>query len=164
MLQQSKRFGISPALIYAVIEVESGFNPYAISHVPAYGLMQIVPKTAGRDSWKFLHGKDRIPTPSYLYDPGNNIEMGTAYLHIIDTRYLSAIRHPLSREYCMVAAYNTGSTNVLRTFHPDDRQKAANTINAMEPAAVYAKLKRDLPYDETRRYVDKVKEAKRHYL
>jgi membrane-bound lytic murein transglycosylase C len=164
VLQQSKRFGISPALIYAVIEVESGFNPYAISHVPAYGLMQIVPKTAGRDSWKFLHGKDRIPTASYLYDANNNIEMGTAYLHLIDSRYLASIRHPLSREYCMVAAYNTGSGNVLGTFHPNDRQKAADVINAMEPEAVYAKLRQKLPYDETRRYVAKIKEAKRRYL
>ena len=164
IMEQAKRYGISPSLIYAVIEVESSFNPYAVSAVPAYGLMQIVPKTAGRDTWKFLHGNDRVPTASYLYDPQKNIEMGTAYLHIINTRYLAAIRHPLTREYCMVAAYNTGSGNVLKTFHGSDRDKAADIINAMEPEAVFDKLRRDLPYDETRRYVQKVREAKRRYI
>ena len=164
VLRHSKRYGISPALVYAVIEVESSFNPYALSSAPAYGLMQIVPKTAGRDTWKFLHGNDRVPTATYLYNPGNNIEMGTAYLHIIDTRYLAEIAHPLSREYCTIAAYNTGSGNVLKSFHSSDRSKAVDLINTMQPEAVYDKLRRDLPYDETRRYVYKVREAKRHYL
>ncbi len=164
VLKNAKRFSLHPALIYAIIDVESSFNPYAMSHVPAYGLMQIVPKTAGRDTWKFLYGKDRIPTSSYLYKPGNNIEMGSAYLHIIDTKYLSQIKHPLTREYCMIAAYNTGSGNVLRTFHQNDRAKAAQIINTMEPEAVYAKLRSDLPYDETRRYVKKVRDAKKRYL
>ena len=163
VLKYSKTFGIHPALVYAVIEVESSFNPYALSAAPAYGLMQIVPTTAGRDSWQFLHGQDRVPTPAYLYNPDNNIEMGTAYLHLIDRRYLDAITNPISREYCMIAAYNTGSGNVLRTFH-DDRNRAAERINAMSPEAVYAKLKSDLPYEETRRYVVKVREAKKRYL
>ncbi len=163
VVKYAEKFGIHPALVYAVIEVESSFNPYALSAAPAYGLMQIVPTTAGRDSWQFLHGQDRVPTPAYLYDPDNNIEMGTAYLHLIDDRYLDAITNPISREYCMIAAYNTGSGNVLRTFH-DDRSRAAERINAMSPEAVYAKLKSDLPYEETRRYVVKVREAKKRYL
>jgi membrane-bound lytic murein transglycosylase C len=164
VMKNAKRFGIHPALIYAVIEVESSFNPYATSHIPAYGLMQIVPKTAGRDTWKFLYGKDRIPTSKYLYDSKNNIEMGSAYLHIIDTRYLSNITNPRTREYCTVAAYNTGSGNVLRTFHKTDRSQAARIINGMKPEAVYDKLRSSLPYDETRRYIHKVREAKKRYL
>lgn len=164
VMRNAKRFGIHPALIYAVIEVESSFNPYATSHVPAYGLMQIVPKTAGRDTWKFLYGKDRIPTSKYLYDSKNNIEMGSAYLHIIDSHYLRSIKDPRSREYCTVAAYNTGSGNVLRTFHKNDRAEAARIINGMKPEAVYAKLRSSLPYSETRRYVHKVREAKKRYL
>ena len=117
-----------------------------------------------RDTWKFLYGKDRIPTSKYLYNSKNNIEMGSAYLHIIDTQYLRSIKDPLTREYCTVAAYNTGSGNVLRTFHKNDRAKAARIINGMKPEAVYAKLRSSLPYDETRRYIYKVREAKKRYL
>ena len=41
---------ISGALVYAVIETESAFDPLATSHIPAYGLMQIVPRSAGLDA------------------------------------------------------------------------------------------------------------------
>ncbi len=58
---QSRRFNLDPALVYAIIEVESSFNPYAISHVPAYGLMQIVPETAGRDAHLFLYDEKGTP-------------------------------------------------------------------------------------------------------
>ncbi len=50
-------FKLDPALVMSVIYNESRFNPLAKSYVPAYGLMQIVPKSAGVDAIQFLEGK-----------------------------------------------------------------------------------------------------------
>ncbi len=163
VLEYAKRYDLSPALVYAVIETESSFNPYATSHIPAYGLMQIVPKSAGRDAWKFLNNRDGIPSKNYLYREKNNIEMGSAYLHIVNTQYLKKIRNPRAREYCTIAAYNTGSGNVFKTFHASDRDKAAQIINGLSPDEVYERLRSSLPYDETRRYLKKVTDAKKKY-
>lgn len=50
----SQRYDIPEDLIYAIIKTESSFNPYAVSWANAYGLMQVVPKTAGRDVFKLV--------------------------------------------------------------------------------------------------------------
>lgn len=47
--KMAKQYGIEPSLILGIMEVESAFNPYAISYANAIGLMQVVPRTAGRD-------------------------------------------------------------------------------------------------------------------
>lgn len=159
----SRKYRVSPNLVYAIIKTESDFNPWAVSHVPAYGLMQIVPKTAGADIYRFLHGKKSIPSSTFLYKPENNIQYGSAYLHILDTRYLAAITNPISREYCVIAAYNGGAGNVLRTFDAD-RTKAALRINSLSPHDVYNRLYTRLPYMETRRYLWKVVNARKDFV
>ena len=58
----AKRFNISRSLVYAIIKTESNFNPYAISHAPAYGLMQLVPHSGGRDAFRHVKGRDRTPS------------------------------------------------------------------------------------------------------
>lgn len=160
---QAERFGISSGLIYAIMETESSFNPYAVSPAPAFGLMQIVPTSAGRDAWRFLKDEDGIPSRQYLFNPKNNIEMGTAYLHLLDSRYLEGIKNPVSREYCVIAAYNTGSGNVLKAFS-SNRKRAVDIINRMAPDKVYQKLRSSLSSQEARRYVMKVAEAKKRYV
>ncbi|MFO7816830.1 MAG: murein transglycosylase domain-containing protein [Thermodesulfobacteriota bacterium] len=162
VLRSSRRFDINPALIYAIIEVESSFNPYAVSHVPAYGLMQIVPETAGRDAYFLIHKRKATPTREYLFVPGNNIRMGAAYLHLLSRNYLKHIRDPEAKEFCVIAGYNTGSGNVLRAFAPD-RDQAFERINSMDRHQVYTHLIRNLPYEETRNYLPKVVRAKRKY-
>lgn len=157
--QYSKRFGINEALILGIIQSESHFNPYATSSIPAYGLMQVVPASAGADAWAYLKGRAGRPSKRYLFNPKNNIEMGTAYLRMIFRQYLVKIKNLKSREYCTIAAYNTGSGNVLRAFSKN-RDKAFKKINSMSPKAVYIHLKRHLPYKETRRYLVKVTKAK----
>jgi membrane-bound lytic murein transglycosylase C len=78
---------IDQTLVFAIIESESAFNPMARSAVPAFGLMQIVPESAGRDVTKKLFGKERVLSPSYLYNSRQNIEAGTTYLNILFYRY-----------------------------------------------------------------------------
>lgn len=159
----SVRHGISKSLIYAVIKTESNFNPFAVSTAPAYGLMQLVPASGGRDAYAYVTGKDVIPGRQYLFDPGNNIELGTAYLAIISRDYLGRITHPVSKEYCTIAAYNTGSGNVLRTF-ARDRVQAVNIINSMQPQQVYQRLRQQLNSHEARRYLHKVVNARKLFV
>jgi len=83
--------------------------------------------------------------------------MGSAYLHILYYRYLRKIKHPTSRLYCAIAAYNTGSSNVAYAFiKRNNMQMAAPIINKLTPKQVYGKLIRDLKYDEPKNYLKKV--------
>lgn len=165
VMAEAARHNIPPSLILAIIEAESAFNPRAISPIPAFGLMQIVAQSAGVDIARYVTGERRIFTPTELYDPEQNIRFGTIYLKILKTRYLRAISDPESRLYCAIAAYNTGAGNVARAFTGRTSVgAAAEVINAMTPAEVLAHLRRNLPFEETRRYVVKVLEARIDYL
>jgi len=161
--QYAKKFNVSENLIYSIIQTESNFNQFAVSSAGALGLMQIVPSSAGRDAYKFSKGKSWTPSKSYLFNAKNNIELGSAYLKILNTKYLSAISNPISREYCVISAYNTGSGNVLKTFN-QNRAKAARIINEKTPLEVYTTLREKLPYEETRRYLKKVVTYKKDFV
>jgi membrane-bound lytic murein transglycosylase C len=157
------KHNISPSLVYAVIRTESNFNPYAVSAVPAYGLMQLVPTSGGRDAYRKVTGSDGIPSKEYLFDSSNNIELGTAYLNILAYNQLEAVSSAVSREYCMISAYNTGTGNVLKVFS-SNRTEAINTINRSEPSKVYKKLRAELPYQETRDYLKKVVDYRKEFV
>jgi membrane-bound lytic murein transglycosylase C len=145
------------ALSFAIMHTESCFNPLARSHIPAYGLMQIVPKTAGIDSYYYLYKEKKLVSGSYLYNSKNNIKMGTAYLHILNYRYLRGIKNPLTRLYCTIAAYNTGAGNIAWAFtHTHNMKKAAPIINSMSSSEVYDHLLANLRYEEPKRYLVKV--------
>jgi membrane-bound lytic murein transglycosylase C len=159
----SMHFSVSKNLVYAVTKVESDFNPYAVSSAPAFGLMQIVPTTAGRDVYRFLHQKDGLPSRGDLFIPENNIQYGVAYLHLLSYEYLNRIQNPVSREYCVIAAYNGGAGTILDVFH-SDRNKAPDQINKLSPLEVFNTLRTRLPRDETRRYLAKVMEAKKEFV
>ena len=155
--KQAGKQKLPVSLVFAIMHSESSFNPRARSHIPAFGLMQIVPKTAGLDTYKFLYKKKKLVTGSYLYDSTNNITMGSAYLHILYYRYLRKIKNPTSRLYCTIAAYNTGAGNIAYAFtRKYNMTKAAPLINAMTPEEVYAKLMKDLRWDEPKHYLKKV--------
>ncbi len=161
-------FKLDPALVMSVIYNESRFNPLAKSYVPAYGLMQIVPKSAGVDAIQFLEGKKRILAPSYLYNAENNIKIGSAYLHILYFRYLKGVENPQSRLYCSIAAYNTGAGNVAYAFNKNNGgrysvSKALPVINSMSPEDVYKHLRYNLRYAEARKYIVKVYEKIKDY-
>ncbi len=156
---QSARWQLSPSLILAIMHTESYFNPKAQSHIPAFGLMQIVPRSAGIDANRLLNKKDAPMTQADLFIPDYNITAGVAYMHILNSRYLRKITNPQSRLYCMIAAYNTGSGNVAKTFNKDKSRninRAAIIINKLTPAEVYQHLVNHLPYEETKHYVQRV--------
>lgn len=160
----SNEFQIPADVMMAIMHTESHFNPLARSHVPAFGLMQIVPRTAGRDASRMLYKKKKLLSAGFLYKPDNNIKVGAAYLNILSFQYLKKIENPVSRLYCMVAAYNTGSTNVARAFTPAPQmQKAAGVINGMSNQQVLMRLIKYLPQRETREYVEKVLKRRKLY-
>ena len=155
---QAKRFKMPIPLVFAIMQTESYFNPFAKSHIPAYGLMQIVPWSAGKDTYKFIYKRKLQPSATYLYNSKNNIEMGSAYLHILYYRYLKPIKDPQSRLYCTIAAYNTGAGNIAWAFtHNYNVKQAAKTINTMSAEEVYNHLLHNLKYDEPKHYLKRVR-------
>jgi peptidoglycan lytic transglycosylase C len=158
IVKNAKRFDIPIPVVFAIMQTESDFNPFAKSHIPAFGLMQIVPHSAGRDTYRFLYKRDGMPTAAYLYNGKNNIEMGTSYLHILYYKYLKSIKNPQSRLYCTIAAYNTGAGNIAWAYTKTHNMKrAAPLINAMTPEEVYIHLRKNLRYDEPKHYLKNVR-------
>lgn len=164
VVQNSKKFKLPYELIFAIIQTESDFNPFAKSYIPAYGLMQIVPRTAGADVFKTLYKKHSKPSATYLYNSKNNIRMGTAYLNILYYRYLKKIKNPISRLYCTIAAYNTGAGNIAYAFIGNyNINRASSKINALTPDEVYNRLLSDLKYDEPKYYLKRVNRRMKVY-
>ncbi len=159
----AEQFKVSPSLIFAVMRTESNFNPFAVSSAPAYGLMQLVPTSGGRDAYRRAKGKDTIPSRDYLFDPENNIELGSAYLNVLSYNLLEQIDNEISREYCVISAYNTGPRNVFKAF-AGDSIAALNQINRLKPPAVYDRLRNNLPYQETRDYLVKVVTFRKQFI
>ena len=159
----AEHYKISPSLVFAVIRTESNFNPFAVSSAPAYGLMQLVPTSGGRDAYRKAKGQDTVPSRDYLFDPENNIELGVAYLHVLSYDQLEQIENHVSREYCVISAYNTGARNTYKAFSSDSVD-AVNRINGLEPPAVYDRLRANLPYQETRDYLTKVVTFRKQFI
>ncbi|TVQ98767.1 MAG: lytic transglycosylase domain-containing protein [Deltaproteobacteria bacterium] len=112
-------YSIPFELIKAVIRAESGFDPHAISHVGAQGLMQLMPRTA-----RSLNCDDP-------FDPRENIMAGTQYLRILTDRFGGDMN-------LILAAYNAGT----------------GTVNRVE----------GIPYEATRRYIERVWQYYGEYL
>jgi soluble lytic murein transglycosylase-like protein len=89
---------VDQALLQAVIAVESGYNPRAVSHKGAKGLMQLMPETARR------YGVTDI------FDPAQNIKGGAQYLRDLIQRFNNDV--PLA-----LAAYNAGEAAIVQYGH-----------------------------------------------
>ncbi|MGB6481877.1 MAG: lytic transglycosylase domain-containing protein [Candidatus Acidiferrales bacterium] len=89
------RNNLDPALVQAVIQAESNWNPYAVSRKGAFGLMQLIPSTAER------YGVGDV------FDPVQNVNGGTRYLRDLLDRYHGDLKKSL-------AAYNAGEEAVQR--------------------------------------------------
>lgn len=153
-----RKYDVNPAMVYAVMQTESSFNPKAKSYVPAYGLMQIVPTSAGKDCAVSLKKSFSQPTANYLYEPENNIEMGVHYLYLLKKRYYTNVTDPNSRDLCVIASYNTGAGNVARALRGDTKiSKAIPQINEMSYEELFRYFENKL-LPETQNYIRKVTE------
>jgi soluble lytic murein transglycosylase-like protein len=93
--EASRRYGLDPALVLAVVGVESGFRPAAVSPKGAQGLMQLMPRTAAA-----LGVSDPL-------DPEQNLDAGVRHLESLLKLYNGDLTRAL-------AAYNAGSGAVER--------------------------------------------------
>ena len=133
--QQARDKGLDPALIAAVIYAESHFRDQT-SHAGARGLMQITPQTAheiAQRSGGTAFEQGDLATPQI------NIAYGSWYLRWLLERYDG-------NDALAVAAYNAGSGNVDRWIADDP---------GMQPS--------EIPFPETRAYVQKVLDARGSY-
>ena len=92
--ETARNLDVSPLLVDSVIQVESNYNPYAISPKGAQGLMQLMPATAHRFGVK------------NSFDPQQNIEGGV--------RYLKFLQETFQDDRLAVAAYNAGEKAVTK--------------------------------------------------
>ena len=109
----SAEHSVDPALVKAIIKVESNFHPYALSRKGAQGLMQLMPGTAGR----YAVGN--------AYDPEENIRGGVRYLRWLHDVFPGQL-------HLVLAAYNAGENAVLRYGgippYPETREYVARVL------------------------------------
>ena len=164
IIKQANRFNVEPAIALAITETESSFNPKATSHIPAYGLMQLVPSTGARDAYKYVYKKDKVLKKDFLYKPKNNIELGCAYLAMIRHNWFKSVNNNTSAYMCTVAAYNTGIGNVAKALTNQKKiSLATRRVNQLSSKELYNVLIRDLEYEETKKYLKKVWTRKDKY-
>ena len=139
--EYSQEFSVSEPLVYAVMRTESGFREEVESHAGAVGLMQLMPQTF---EW-LQNSKDGEITLSAddLKKPDVNIEYGTYFLSYLNSRYDGNLQ-------VIAAAYNAGITTV-------DNWLGDKTYSSDGKTLTY------IPYEETSKYVKKVKDTYEMY-
>ena len=121
--------------------------------------MQLVPSSGARAAHLFLFGRDDVVNADYLYDPANNVQLGSGYLRLLMSREFKDVRDDRSRMLCAIAAYNTGPANVSKTFTGKKNiPEAVKVINGLTSDQVFSRMRTQLPYEETRAYVRNVSE------
>lgn len=139
--QYAAEYEIDEEIIYAVIKVESNFKPDAESRVGALGLMQMMPHTfawlTGEE-----HLNEHLPASS-LRDPEVSIRYGIYYLRYLRDKF------PQSWDV-VLAAYNAGEGNVAEWLSDEEYANSDGTL-------------KDIPFGETKRYVERVNQEKEIY-
>jgi soluble lytic murein transglycosylase len=137
--QQAAEKHLDPALIAGVIYAESKFDPRT-SRAGAEGLMQILPQTA---AYLARRSGGTSFSASDLSAPQVNIAYGSYYLRYLIDHYGGEVMPAL-------AAYNAGITNVDRWLAEGRADGHGFTIA-------------DIPFPETRAYVERVLRAQADY-
>lgn len=136
----AKEYDLEPALVFAVIKVESNYDPDARSVKDAYGLMQITEDTL---NWAILRENEGASyTVKDLYEPEINIKYGCLILSLLKDEF----RHTDT----VLAAYNAGRGNVLKWLKDSRYSKDGHTLSST-------------PFPETNEYIQKVNKFKNKY-
>jgi soluble lytic murein transglycosylase len=138
--QQAEDKDLDPSLIAAVIYSESRFRDNQVSSAGAIGLMQVTPETAKDIARRSGATNFRLAD---LDDPQVNISYGSYHLRYLLDRYGG-------NEALALAAYNAGEGNV-------DKWLVDASLNDRRFRVS------DIPFAETRNYVQRVEKAKRQY-
>ena len=125
------------SLAHGISRQESSFDPYAVSHAGARGMMQLMTGTAREQAGKMGVGFDGY---RLISDPSYNVLIGSAYFNRLLNNWNGSI--PLA-----VAAYNAGSGNVRKWIERyGDPRSQVDMLKWIEA----------IPYTETRAYVQRV--------
>lgn len=135
ILEESYRHSLDPMLVLAVINVESGFQNWAVSTEGARGLMQIRPIVANALA-KELEAIDSLTLhpPLDLDDPVSNIKLGVYYL--------GSLKENFRDLKLALTAYNWGPTEVKNRLQEDEVLPLAY---AMKVLSTYQSYRQDSP-------------------
>ena len=135
---KAEEYNVDKALLYALIETESGFDENAVSSVGARGLMQIMPET-----FLWLCEKEgEAYTEEDLFTPEVNIKYGTMYYGMMLKKFGDI--------ETAVAAYHAGTTNVKKWLSDENYSLDGKTLY-------------DIPFPQTKAYVERVMKTKNIY-
>lgn len=137
--QYAEQYNVDPLLVVSVIRAESKFLPQSQSHKGALGLMQLMPDTA---KWIAETLKDGSFDQSKLREPEKNIQYGTWYIASLQKEFPDIT--------LVLAAYNGGRGHVNEWI----RTEQLNVDNLRTE---------DIPFKETREYVDRVMDNYSNY-
>ena len=135
----SNEFGVPQKIIYAVIKTESNFNELAVSSAQAYGLMQLTEETF----YDIAAMLGESPSAFDIYSPDVNIRYGTRYLFYLYKMYDGNWN-------TAIAAYNAGLGNVNKWLANEDLSDGHGNLT-------------EIPFEETRNYLNKVNKAAEKY-
>jgi soluble lytic murein transglycosylase len=133
---------LEPEIAYGIMRQESSFDPLAISGSGAAGLMQLMPGTAR------LTAKQNGIIYSNLFDPDQNMALGTAYLAGLIQQFGNCL--PLA-----IAAYNAGPGNVSNWLASNGDPQLGKNPGGVD----IIDWVEEIPFSETRNYVQRVSEA-----
>lgn len=133
IIKRSNVYDLDPYLVASIINVESSYDPNAISPKGAKGLMQISSQTG---SWasEVLEIEDYVE--ENLFHPETNIRIGTWYLN----RLFKEFNQDLD---LVLMAYNAGSGNVNKWLNNKEYCKDGVNID-------------DIPFKETKDYIERI--------
>lgn len=130
---------VDPALVASMVYNESRFNPSAVSHVGARGLMQIMPETGKWLAGKF--GEAESFSPERLFDVNTNLRYGCWYLGYLARSFDGDVVK-------MAAGYHAGQGRVAQWLEDPEISPDGRTLPVEK-----------IPYPDTRQYVERVVKA-----
>lgn len=132
IVASAKRYNIKPEIVASVINAESGYDKDAFSRVGAIGLMQILPSTGEY----IASTKNERFNQDMLWEASTNIEFGCCYIRYLFDKF--------SDPWTALAAYNAGEGTVKKWLKNLEYSDDGVTLKY-------------IPYEETRRYIEKIR-------